>query len=684
MTSVFNDLVLTGSPDSEGRLPGASAALARLVKTTSDIYVLVDRHQRIRYLNPAAESLLGMSAAESKSIGADLSDWFSGLDIYSIQPGDQVIVHACVPAVRLVVLSVFQLAGGAVQLLLANDSEPLKTHQQLRHQSELLRLTCSAALDGFIACRADGGVEFANPAACQLLAISDRDRLPDTLEALLMTADKEFRAKVIGLLHTSLEANCAQQLLMGLRVSGRDVQMLLVQASPLQDSVGPPGGILLTLRREEFLAVSDGSLLQPSHDTLTQLPSRQVFEAAVTQALDEVQDGQQSHGLLLIDLYHFKLINDTCGHIGGDELLRQLAVLLHGKLRSRDLLARMGSDEFGILLHDCTLAGIQRFADNLLRAIQSYRFCWDEREIKVSISVGAVTVDQTTESVSQLLSNANAACSLARESGRNKIYFYKHDSLSSEHREQINWVVRINEALADNRLELYQQAVLPLRPGQAEVPHFEVLLRMQSESGDMVGPGMFIPAAERYGLMDDIDCWVVERVMQCLQARERAGLPDCSYAVNLSGVSIGDSAFADFVISLFGRYQFRPGLLHFEVTETAAVRHLECAVNFMNLMRERGCRFYLDDFGSGLSSFGYLKELPVDYLKIDGSFVASMLENESSFAMVSTFNHLAHVMNLQTVAEYVENDALRQRLQEMGVDYGQGYGLMRPEPLLLP
>lgn len=685
MTSVLNDLVLTDDLLSQGRSPGYTAALARLVRTTTDICVLVDRRQCIRFINPAAEELLGLPRA--RVLGTPLAQWFEGLHAERSRPGDPVPVRLDDRAPVLQLLSCIALPGGGSQWLLLDPDLPVRAQQQLIRQRELLRLTCAAVMDAVIALRVDGSIEFVNPMACELLQVSERAPLPADIHTLLQFIDPLSRQALPQLL-----ADCLQR---GQRVRTREAVIVqgrggvqhtvFAQIAPLLDSHRCVDGALLVFRPEALMPAPESRPpAQVHHDALTLLPSRQAFEMEVAAALEAALEGQVTYGLLLIDLYQFKLINDTCGHSGGDELLRQMAALLHSKLRSRDMLARLGSDEFGILLDSCTLAGAQRQADTLLRAVQGFRFCWEARELKVSISVGVVTIDRHSESVSRILSNANAACSLARESGRNKIHFYHLDPLSTSHRAQINWVVRIHEALASNRLKLYQQAVMPLQPGHEQAPHYEVLLRMELEDGALVGPGEFIPAAERYGLMDDIDCWVVEQIMRGLAQRHSAGLPCRSYAVNLSGATLGDSAFVGFVTGLFERYPFPPGLLNFEVTETAAVRHLDCAVSFMQQMRSRGCQFYLDDFGSGLSSFGYLKELPVDYLKIDGSFVSSMLDNESSFAMVSTFNHLAHVMGLQTVAEYVENDALQERLREMGIDFGQGFGLARPEPLTLP
>ncbi len=305
------------------------------------------------------------------------------------------------------------------------------------------------------------------------------------------------------------------------------------------------------------------------------------------------------------------------------------------------------------------------------------------RDIKVGISIGVLVIDHDAESEAQILATANAACCAAKELGRNRIHLYNKDREVEQRRNEINWVVQINDALTENRLCLYEQVIAALSDDALEqgVEHSEILLRMKDPDGVLIGPAEFIPAAERFGLMDDVDRWVINAVIEHMSGRKDKALGAKIYSVNLSGFSLGDPSLADFVIERIERGGIDASLLHFEVTETAAIRHLDSAIEFMQRLKVLGSRFYLDDFGSGLSSFGYLKDLPVDYLKIDGSFVRTMLDDSNSLAMVSTINHLAHSMGLKTVAEYVESDALKQELAQVGVDYIQGYGVARPKPL---
>jgi EAL domain-containing protein (putative c-di-GMP-specific phosphodiesterase class I) len=365
-----------------------------------------------------------------------------------------------------------------------------------------------------------------------------------------------------------------------------------------------------------------------------------------------------------------------------------LAQLFGKTLRSQDLLARLGSDEFGILLRNCTLAGTHRVANLLLRGVEQFVFAWGGKRLTVGISIGAVAIDRDSESDAQVMAAAEASCAAAKEAGRNRIHLYHHHNsqIVERRRNEMHWVAKINDALAENRLVLYQQPVVPvvlpsLSDNDVHVPHYEVLVRMRDRDGNIILPGQFIPAAERYGLMEDIDRWVLSNVVDYIARRERAGLAAVSYAVNLSGPTLGNESFRDFVLQELSRTGIDAKALNFEITETAAVGNFNRAIRFIETFRARGCEFYLDDFGSGMSSFSYLKDLPVDYLKIDGAFIKSMETDSVDYAMVSAINHLAHVMGIKTVAEYVENEGILKLLENLGVDYAQGFGIAAPAPV---
>lgn len=411
-------------------------------------------------------------------------------------------------------------------------------------------------------------------------------------------------------------------------------------------------------------------------DTLTGLFGRQAFESRLCHSVEGAKQGRH-HGLLYIDVFQFKVINQACGNEAGDELLRQFATLLTKCLRVKDLLARLGSDEFGVLLEDTSISGTQQMASRILRAVNEYSFRWAGQEFNVAVSVGAVAVRNNGQSANQLLAAANAACNTAKESGRNRIKVHMGDAEETIRQRKLQWVARIQKAVAEDRFELFHQIVVP-STDISLCSHSEVLLRMRTEKGDLILPGEFIPAAEQYGLMEELDRLVLSRLLQFMS------LPSSSkiFAVNISGASLGDSKFCRFACKLLDETGVDANRLHFEITETAAISNQAAAIEFIQVLSARGCKFYLDDFGRGQSSLAYLRELPVHYLKIDGYFVRNMLSEPKDFAMVSTINHLAHVMGLKTVAEFVESQELLEALQSLGVDYVQGYLIAKPVALI--
>lgn len=410
-------------------------------------------------------------------------------------------------------------------------------------------------------------------------------------------------------------------------------------------------------------------------DSLTGFAGRQAFENALSQAMERAQSGTSS-GLLYIDLYHFKVINESCGNDGGDELLKQVAGIFVSCLRGKDMLARLGSDEFGVLLSDCSLSGAQQMASRIVKKVESFRFKWAGQELGIGISVGVVAINDEGESANQLLAAANASCNVAKRSGRNRIKVFHADAKIKARQETMQWLSRIQKAIAEDRFVLYAQPIVATH-NISEQHHSEVLLRMHDEVGELVSPGQFIPAAEQFGLMEELDRLVLRKVLALMSERDTHE----HYAVNVSGASLGDSKYCDYVCKMLDQTGVDPSRIQFEITETAAISSRRAALEFMRELSARGCKFFLDDFGRGQSSLAYLRDLPVHYIKIDGLFVRNMLRDAKDYAMVSTINHLAHVMGLQTVAEYVESEELRQALEELGVDFIQGYLVARPEPI---
>jgi diguanylate cyclase (GGDEF)-like protein len=417
------------------------------------------------------------------------------------------------------------------------------------------------------------------------------------------------------------------------------------------------------------------------HDPLTGLINRMEFENRLKLALNTASLGRQ-HAVMYLDLDQFKIVNDTCGHAAGDQLLRQVGALLKHRLREGDLLARLGGDEFGVLLENCSTHDAMHIADELRKCIVDFHFVGEGRSFSVGVSIGLVIVSDATFNLTDLLSAADSACYMAKEKGRNRVQIYRrHDSEVSMRRGEMEWVGRLQRAIENQHLTLYAQDIVPI-DGDGDGSfgsHRELLLRMVDEQGKIVPPMAFIPAAERYNLMPTIDQWVIQSALNTIAS---LGPDRGVFAINVSGMSIGDERFLEFVREQFRRYSVPAKRICFEITETAAIANFDKAARFFGEMKALGCLFSLDDFGAGMSSFAYLKHLPVDFLKIDGSFVKDMANDPVDHAMVRAINDVGHVMGKKTIAEFVDGETCFAALKEIGVDYVQGHWVSPPRPFL--
>jgi diguanylate cyclase (GGDEF)-like protein len=405
--------------------------------------------------------------------------------------------------------------------------------------------------------------------------------------------------------------------------------------------------------------------------------------------LDSVrEDPSRVHAVAYLDLDQFKVVNDSCGHAAGDELLRQLAARLHERLRKRDTIARLGGDEFGLLLEDCPPEQAMRIATSLVQTVADYRFNWQGKVFSLGVSIGLVVIDGTAGSAASVMSAADAACYQAKERGRNRVHAWHPDDAELSRRQgEAQWVERLRGAIENNRLQIDAQPIVPLAastPGVTPRRRLELLMRVVDEQGGIVPPGAFIPAAERFRLMPQFDRWMVRRALQWLAAEQTAAgsasaLPICS--INLSGTSMADDTLLAYIREQFHSSGVPATCVCFEIAESVAVANLPQVTHMISELRAMGCSFALDDFGSGMSSFAYLKHLRVDFLKIDGSFVRDMVDDPIDCAMVEAINRIGQVMGIRTIAEHAEDERIVQRLREMGVDYAQGTGIVAPQPL---
>jgi diguanylate cyclase (GGDEF)-like protein len=418
---------------------------------------------------------------------------------------------------------------------------------------------------------------------------------------------------------------------------------------------------------------------QASHDALTGLINRHEFEHRLELALRDAREQGRRHALCYMDLDQFKIVNDTCGHGAGDELLKQLVLQLRAGVRGSDTLARLGGDEFGLLLENCSLERGERIAKSLLDRVRGFRFAWLGKTFEVGVSIGLVPIDSASGDVSALMSAADVACYTAKDLGRHRVHVYRSDDTEVRRRRgEMDWVSRLKEALRHDGFRLYAQPIVGAADGVAR--DREVLLRLVGDRGELVLPDAFVPAAERYGVMTAIDRWVVERVVATC-GRWWGHDPGCGCSINLSGASMNDDGFLQFLREAIEGHGLEPHIFCFEITETVAIVNLSRAAHFIRELKALGCRFALDDFGSGLSSFTYLKHLPVDYLKIDGTFVRGLTSDPVDDATVEAINKIGHVMGLRTIAEYVERQSVLEKLRQIGVDYVQGNAIAPPRPL---
>ncbi|MFZ2507908.1 MAG: EAL domain-containing protein [Steroidobacteraceae bacterium] len=554
--------------------------------------------------------------------------------------------------------------------------------EALFREKESAQITLQSIGDGVITCDAHGRVEYLNPVAEELTGWRLEDSLGRTIDEIFRSFHEETCEPLENPLAVAVRRIRSIKSVRPMLLIRRDGNELYIEStsSPIRDGSGTvTGGVLVFHDVSESRELNRRLSYHASHDVLTGLVNRREFEARLERALKSAKARETSYALCYIDIDQFKIVNDTCGHSAGDALLGQVGALLKSKVRWRDTLARLGGDEFGVLLESCSLEEALRTAETLRESIRNFRYTWEDRTFRLGASLGVVPITPENEDIASVLSAADSACGAAKESGRNRVHCFEENDIDlMRRRREMQWASRINNALEESRFELFRMAIQPLQEEDAG-EHFELLLRMRDESGKIVAPDQFIAAAERYGITPSIDRWVIDSAFRWLvsEADERRRLTLCS--INLSGQSLGDDKFLPFVIEQFHRSGLDGSKICFEITETAAIANFSQASRFIQALKELGCKFALDDFGTGLSSFGYLKHFPVDFLKIDGSFVKGMLHDPIDREMVRSINEIGHLTGKKTIAEWAENAEIITLLRGLGVDYAQGYGVSQPQ-----
>jgi diguanylate cyclase (GGDEF)-like protein/PAS domain S-box-containing protein len=580
--------------------------------------------------------------------------------------------------------------GGAL-LITGVEILPTQTHQALRlggeGPTEPQLLALNSLAEAIIATDREGRITFMNPAAEQLTgaeAAAASGRLLEEIMGLVDETDRRLLSDPVNQALTSgAPVNLSRRALLLSRANGSE-RSIELSASPIRNSARELVGAVVMLHDvTEMRGLARQMSYQATHDALTGLVNRREFERRLEEAIESGQRGDGQHVLCYLDLDHFKVINDTSGHLAGDSMLREVAKLLRDAVRDSDTVGRIGGDEFGILLVGCPLEKARQIADDVTRAVGDHRFVWKDKIFNVGVSVGLVEISRESGTLEELLAAADTACYVAKKQGSGRVAVYSaRDEALARHTGEIQWLQRLQTALKENRFQLYYQPIVPAQE-QDGGPAMEVLVRLQDETGHDLLPAEFMRAAERYRLMGLVDRWVVQTTLAALGRGAIAVQPNRSVAINISGQTLGDAQFLEFVVECLDGTGVTPGQVCFEITESAVIGNLDHARRFVGVLHGMGCQFALDDFGSGVGSFSNLKNLPLDYLKIDGSFTRNLARDTVNQAMVTAMIKLARTLNFKVIAEQVEDSAALEAARRMGVDYVQGYAIARPQPLQL-
>ena len=667
--------------------------LQTILNNTLDAIIILNRLGRISGFYQSAQTMFGYS--EFELLGKPLSVLFPSpynrrfnLIMEGVQPDKPLNFLEQVKSLKsggeifhseVAVHSIFDEEDLQFIVTIKDITERQLAQEALYREKEQAQVTLSSIADGVITTDIIGQINFLNPASLKLTGYKYEELINKRLDRVITIQSDRAQLPVYECISSGSQVDSVAG---DILIAKNGDQLVIHQvATPIHNQVGDIIGAVMIFRDvSKSHRLASRLSWQASHDELTQLINRREFERRLETTINSSRQDGSEHCICFMDLDKFKVVNDTCGHVAGDELLRQLSEIFKSCIRDDDTLARLGGDEFAVVLKKCKVGPAFKIAEQIRAAVEDFRFGWGGQSFQVGISIGLVIIDKNSPDVEEVFKEADSACYAAKEAGRNRVHLYSQDDKEiSQRRGEAQWMVRIQSALEDGRFELNYQPIIPLNQSDEPV-HYEILLRMIGEKGELIPPGAFIPSAERYQLMARIDRWVIEHLFSWMDDHWDYDSSDV-FAINLSGQSLADENLLYRIKKLFSVYAVPASRICFEITETSAISNLSKAQIFMAELKQLGCLFALDDFGSGLSSFAYLKSLDVDYLKIDGAFVKDMAEDPIDRAMVESIHNIGNVLKLKTIAEFVENDEILQALKQVGVDFAQGYGIARPRAL---
>jgi diguanylate cyclase (GGDEF)-like protein/PAS domain S-box-containing protein len=693
INELLDDLARRGT-----RLKDREGLFQRLVETVHDA-VLVHR-DNIVFANARFLDMLGMTAADV--VGKPLSQFAapeyvelvannlrrrlageSAAERYEIE-----LVGKHGEVTRVEISSTVIETSGEPALLLTALEMLSSVPQDSPPSRPRAMVTLDAMGESVITVDAEGRIDYINQAAATLLGQASDQVLGKTFPDVASLVDESDRRSLGDPVRKALATG--GRVSMGKRavlvpVNGSLERSVEISVTPLKSNGNDfiLGLVLVMHDTSEMRGLTRQMSYQASHDALTGLVNRREFERRLREAMDAAQAGDVAHALCYLDLDRFKVVNDTCGHTAGDNMLREVATIIKDAVRDSDTAGRIGGDEFALLLVGCPLEKARQIADDVVRAVNDYRFVWKDKIFNIGVSIGLVEIGRGGGSIEDLMNSADSACYVAKKQGGVHVHVYSaREEANARHSGEIHWLQKLQGALRDNGFELYYQPIVHAQSGGERGPALEVFVRLEAENGQpSAPPGEFIRAAERYRLMPHVDRWVVQAVLSALG---RGGLklqPGRSVAINISGQTLGDADFLEFVVDCFDHTGASPGDICFEVTESAVAANLDHVRRFIAVLHGMGCEFALDDFGSGLSSFATLKTLPMDYLKIDGSFIANLAVDTVNQAMVGAMVELSRSLRFRIVAEQVEDQLSLDTVKQMGIDFVQGFFIGRPQPL---